>query len=109
MAKPPFKAKPDDKIFCPIAGHEIPVEPYCHGWCFRDELCHEAETCEPYLEYAKHRIKDILDLSAKRHKIWLPPETMKIIDALARADGLTPDEFVAKTILENTKEVKAHA
>lgn len=105
MAKPQFKAKPNDKIFCPIAGREVSVDAYCHGWTFRNELCKEAETCEPYLEYAEPRLKD---LSTKRHKIRLPAETMRILEAKARAEGLTPDEFVAKTILENVKEVNAH-
>lgn len=103
--KPPFKAKPDDKIFCPNLRREVLVDLHCHGWAFRDELCHQADECEPYLEYAERRLKD---LNAKRRKIPLPPETMKILEAKARAEGLTPDEFVVKTILENVKEVKAH-
>jgi hypothetical protein len=105
LAKPPFRAKPDDKILCPIAGHEVSVDAYCHGWALRNQLCKNAETCEPYLEYAERRLKD---LNAKRRKIRLPPETMRILEAKARAEGLTPDEFVAKTILENVKEVNAH-
>jgi len=55
LPKPPFKAKPDDKIFCPNVGHVVSVDAYCNGWAFRDELCHSAETCEPYLGFVERR------------------------------------------------------
>jgi hypothetical protein len=104
LVKPPFKAKPDDKIFCLIAGHVVSVDAYCHGWALRNQLCKYSATCEPYLEYAEHRLKD---LSAKWRKIRLPPKTMRILEAKTRAECLMSDEFVAKTILENVREVKA--
>ena len=57
--KPPFKAEPEDKIFCPNAGHVVSVDAYCHGWAFRNELCHDAETCEAYLDFAERRLTDL--------------------------------------------------
>jgi len=97
MPKPPFKAKPEDEIFCPSVGHEVPVDCYCHGYAFRDELCKDAETCESYLEYAERRL---LELQAERRKIRLPPELFEALKERARAEGITPEEFAEKAILK---------
>lgn len=101
--KPPFKAEPDDKIFCPNAGHEVSVDAYCHGWALRNQLCKEAETCESYLRYAERKL---LELSDKRHKIRLPPKLYAKIEERARAKGLSVDQFAMSVILKNVKEVK---
>lgn len=70
--KPLFKAKPEDTIHCPDIGREVNVDAYCHGWALRDELCHDAETCEPYLQYAERRLVELL---RKLKRIPLPPKT----------------------------------
>jgi len=106
LAKPPFKAKPEDKIFCPIVGREVPVDAYCHGWALRNQLCKKAESCESYLQYAERRLKD---LSTKRRKIHLPPKLYAKMEERARAKGLSVDQFAISVILRNVKEVKAHA
>lgn len=105
MVKPPFKAKPNDKILCPNVGHEIPVEPYCHGWTFRNELCHQADECESYLQYAERRM---LELSDKRRKIHLPSKLYDKIEECARVRGLTVSQYAIGVILRNVKEVNAH-
>ena len=97
MAKPPFKAKPEDVILCPSVTCEVPVDCYCHGYAFKDELCHDAETCEPYLEYAERRL---LELQAERRKIRLPPELFEALQERAKAEGLSPEEFAERAILK---------
>jgi len=87
--KLPFKAEPEDKIFCPNAGREVSVDAYCHGWTFKNELCKNAETCERYLQYAEQKL---LELQER-----------------ARAKGLSVNQFGERAILKNGKEVKAHA
>lgn len=106
MPKPPFKAKLEDEIFCPQLKRNVPVDAYCHGWAFKDEFCHDAETCEPYLEYAEHRL---IELQANRRKIRIPLEIYTKLKERARAKGLSVDEFAAEVILENVKEVKTRA
>jgi len=103
--EPPFKAKPDDKIFCLNAGHDVLVDAYCHGWALKDQLCKNAETCEPYLQYAERKL---LELSAKRHKIRLPPKLYAKLEERAGAKGLSADQFAMSVILKNVKEVNAH-
>lgn len=105
LAKPPFKAKPEDKIFCPIAVHVVSVDAYCHGWALRNQLCKNAESCEAYLQYAERRM---LELSDKLHKIPLPPELYAKVDERARARGLSVTQYAIGVILKNVKEVKAH-
>jgi hypothetical protein len=105
LAKPPFKAKPDDKIFCPNLEREVPVDAYCHGWAFRNELCHQADKCESYLQYAERRM---LELCPKRREVCLPPEIYDKVEERARAKGLSVEQFVIGVILRNVGEVKAY-
>jgi len=100
--KLPFKAKPEDTIHCPDVGHEVNVDAYCHGWALRDELCHDAENCEPYLEYAECRLKE---LQGKLKRVPLPPKVYIKLEKLAKVKGTTPDNLASKIIL---KEVIAH-
>jgi len=97
MAKPPFKAKPEDEIFCLSVGRKVPVSAYCHGWAYRNELCHDAETCETYLEFAEARL---IELQTQRKKIRLPPEIFEALKTRARAEGVSPEEFAEKAILK---------
>jgi len=97
MAKPPFKAKPEDEIFCPQLKREVSIDTWCHGWAFKEQLCKDAETCENYLEYAERRL---LELQAERRKIRLPPELFKALQERARAEGLSAEEFAAQAILK---------
>jgi hypothetical protein len=97
MPKPPFRAKLEDKIFCPSVGREVSVDAYCHGWALRNELCKDAETCEPYLEYAERRL---IELQATRRKIRIPPELFEALKDRAKAEGVSPEEFAAQAILK---------
>lgn len=98
--KPPFKADPSDVVLCPQLKREVPVDAYCHGWALREELCHDANECEPYLEYAERRL---IKLQAKRRRIRIPPEIMIKLQERARAKGLTPDEYATRIILKNVR------
>lgn len=103
--KTPFKAKPDDKTFCPNLNREVSVDAWCHGWTFKNELCNNADECEPYLQYTERRL---LESRAKCRKIRLPPKIYAKIEECARAKGLSVDQFAIGVILKNVKEVKAH-
>jgi len=100
--KPPFKADPSDVIlFCPRSGHEVSVDAYCHGWALRDEVCKDANECEPYLEFAEKRL---MELQSKRRKIPLSAELFKALEERAKAKGLTPDELATRIILKEVKK-----
>mgnify|MGYP001042416135 CR=1 FL=1 len=99
--KPPFKADSSDVVLCPRLGREISVEAHCHGWALRDELCHDADECEPYLEFAE---KKLIELQGKRRKIRLQPELYKVLEERAKAKGLTPDQLVGRIILNEVKK-----
>lgn len=90
--KPPFKADSSDVILCPNLGRKVSVDSYCHGWALRDELCHDAEACEPYKEYAERKLR--------RRKIRLPPELFTKLQERAKAERLTPEEYVEDVILK---------
>jgi len=56
--KPPFKAEKNQLIICPKVQNEVSVDADCHGWALRDELCHFAESCPPYLNLLIQRINE---------------------------------------------------
>lgn len=51
--KPPFKANSKETVNCPLPlvkrYNPIRIDNYCHGWLFKDELCHHAAYCSSYL------------------------------------------------------------
>lgn len=58
--KPLFLAT--EMIECPLPmvkrQNPVSVDAYCHGWAFKNELCHFANTCAPYLELLQERLKE---------------------------------------------------
>ena len=85
--KPPFQADKNQQIVCPKVGHKVYVFSDCHGWAYRNELCHYADTCPTYL--------DLLICHIKANK----PVDAKTLEKM----GINPQ------IIRGLKEVKTHA
>jgi hypothetical protein len=60
ISKPPFSAT--EMIECPLPmvkpRNPVSVDGWCHGWALKNELCHYAGTCAPYLDLVQSRIKE---------------------------------------------------
>jgi hypothetical protein len=97
--KPPFKADPSDRVFCPKVGHEVYVDSDCHGWAYQNELCHYAENCEAYLQYAERRILE----SQNVRRINLSPRLYRALREKAKAEGVAPEVLATRIILKNVK------